>query len=396
MSFDQGGQTRLRELIPLNAPELSGNEWTYLKECLDTGWVSAAGPFVDRFESEVAAYVGARNGVAVGNGTAGLHVGLRIVGVEPGDEVIVSSLSFIASANAITYCHAFPVFMDADPATWHIDPVKVRSFLQNECEVRSGQCFNKRTSRRVKAILPVHILGLACEIDRIVDMAREFHLKVVEDAAEAMGVRYRGLHAGTFGDVGVFSFNGNKIITSGGGGMLVTDSDSLAEYARYLSTQAKDDPVEYIHREAGFNYRMSSLQAAVGVAQLERIDEFIAKKRAIASSYEAALSGLDGLTTMPVPDGVEPTYWLYTVLMSNDTTLERRREVIRILNANGVGARPLWHTLHDLPPYQSCQAYEIEHSSALYRRAISLPTSVGLRDEDLAVCIEQLRKTLQA
>lgn len=396
MSFDKGSPARLGELIPLNAPELGGNEWTYLKECLDTGWVSAAGPFVDRFESEVAAYVGARNGVAVANGTAGLHVGLRIVGVEPGDEVIVSNLSFIASANAITYCQAVPVFMDVDPATWHIDPAKVGRFLRNECEIRSGQCFNKRTGRRVKAILPVHILGLACEIDRIVELAREFHVKVVEDAAEAMGVRYRGRHPGTFGDVGVFSFNGNKIITSGGGGMVVTGSDSLAKYARYLTTQAKDDPVEYIHRETGFNYRLSNLQAAVGVAQLERIDEFIAKKRAIACSYEAALSSLDGVTLMPVPAGVEPTYWLYTVLMSEGTTLERRREVIRTLNANGVGARPLWHTLHDLPPYQSCEAYEIEHSTALYHRAISLPTSAGLRDEDLAVCIELLRKTLQA
>ena len=229
-------------VVPLSIPEIRGNEWKYLKECLDTGWVSSVGSFVDRFEREIAAYVGAKYAVATINGTAALHTALQVIGLRPDDEVLVSDLTFVSPVNAVRYLQANPVFIDSHPVTWQIDPDKVARFLAEESEARDNGCYNRRTGRRIRAILPVHILGLSCEIDRIVDLARQYGLLIVEDAAEAMGVRFQGHHVGTFGDVGVLSFNGNKIITAGGGGMLVTDNPNYAKYARYLTTQAKDDP----------------------------------------------------------------------------------------------------------------------------------------------------------
>ncbi len=373
--------------IPLSVPELTGNEWTYVKECLDTGWVSSVGPFVDRFEREIAAYAGSAHAVAVVNGTAALHIALRVVGVQPEDEVLVSTLSFIAPANAIRYCQAHPVFFDAHPHTWQMDVEKVRQFLQEMCEVRSGACINRRTGRVVRAILPVHILGLACEMDAITDIARQHCLRIVEDAAEAVGVRYRGRHPGTFGDIGVLSFNGNKIITCGGGGMLLTSSADYAKQARYLTTQAKDDEAEYVHHAVGYNYRLTNLQAAVGVAQLEQIDAFVAKKRAIAATYEAAFSRLPAITLMPTPPHTESSYWLYTILLDSQTTLADRQQVMQRLQAAGIGVRPLWHPLHRLPPYRQCETVSIEHADRLYVRALSLPCSVGLQPSEQQRCI---------
>ena len=381
-------------VVPLSIPEICGNEWKYIKECLDTGWVSSVGSFVDRFEAEFASCVGARYAVATVNGTAALHTALKVIGLSPGEEAIVSNLTFIAPVNAVRYCQAHPVLMDADPETWQMDTRKVAHFLETECEICAGGCFNKRTGRRVRAMLPVHILGLSCEIDRLVDLGRKYGLRVVEDAAEAMGVRYRGRHVGTFGDVGVFSFNGNKIVTAGGGGMLVSDNPAYAEYARYLTTQAKDDTLESVHNEVGYNYRLTNIQAALGVAQLERIEEFITKKRAIARAYEEAFSDLGGITTMPTPPNSEPTYWLYTVLLDKQTSLAGRKAVIKRLHENGIGARPLWHTIHNLPPYRYCQAYQIEHSIRLYERGVSLPCSVGLSSNDLQRCITAFRQNI--
>lgn len=373
--------------IPLSVPEFHGNEWKYIKECLDTGWVSSVGPFVDRFERELAAYVGAKYAVAVVNGTAALHTALRVIGLQPEEEVIVSNLTFVAPVNAIRYCQAYPILMDAHPETWQMDPEKVADFLETECEVRAEQCFNRHTGRRVRAILPVHILGLACEMERIAEIASRYYLRVVEDAAEALGVRYQGRHVGTFGDVGVFSFNGNKIITTGGGGMVVTNDLAYADYARYLTTQAKDDALEYVHNEVGYNYRLTNIQAALGLAQLEQIDAFIVRKRAIARAYREAFCDLDGITPMPTPPRTQPTYWLYSVLLDQGTSLVRRKAVVRYLNESHVGARPFWHTIHDLSPYRDCQAFQIEHSIGLYERGVSLPCSVGLDAKDLQKCI---------
>lgn len=382
--------------IPLSVPDLRGNEQKYLAECVETGWVSSVGPFVDRFERDVAAYVGAAHAVAMASGTAALHTALRIAGVEPEDEVLVSDLTFIAPVNAIRYCQAHPVLVDAHPATWQLDVEQVARFLRTECERRDAHCYNRTTGRRVRAVIPVHILGLSCEIDRIVELARAYHLQVIEDAAESMGVRYRGRHLGTFGDLGVFSFNGNKTITSGGGGMLVTNDPQRAGYARYLTTQARDDAIEAIHNEIGYNYRLTNIQAALGVAQLERIEEFIAKKRAIAHFYESALTHLPGITLMPASPHTQASYWLYTILLAKGTTLSRRQAVIKRLHAAGIGARPLWHPIHGLPPYRDCRVVGGGCATDLYARAVSLPSSVGLSEADLKRCVAVVTQSLLA
>lgn len=380
--------------IPLSEPTLDGNELTYIRECLETGWVSSAGPFVDRFESELARYVGSSHAVAVINGTAGLHTALQVAGVGPDTEVLVPSLSFIAAANAIRYCGAFPVFMDVDRESWQLDAAKVVEFLDSRCRVEGDKCVNLASSRTVRAILPVHALGLTCDMDPIREAADRFGLAIVEDAAEGLGARYRGRHVGTFGAVGVLSFNGNKTVTSGGGGMIVTDDPVLARRALYLTTQAKDDPKEYFHSEVGYNYRLSNLQAALGLAQLEQADRFIARKREIAGAYRTAFEDLPSITAMPEPDGVSATFWLYTILLAAGTSALDRRGVIDRLNRDGVGARSLWHPVHALPPYIADESYRIEHSTTLFERAISLPSSSGLSDETLDRCIAICKRHL--
>lgn len=409
---EERGTAVPHELIPLSVPELGGNEWIYLKECLDTGWVSSAGPFVDRFERKIAEYLEATYAVAVVNGTAGLHLALRVLGVQPDDEVLVPTLTFIAPVNAVRYCGAYPVFVDADPTTWQMDTEKVRAFLREQCEIRevvpgNRECWNTRTRRRVRAMLPVHILGLACAMDEIMELAREYRLRVIEDAAEAIGVRYKHRHAGTWGHVGVFSFNGNKTMTCGGGGMVVTDGKAYREYAqqwlerdedkpqqwaanaRYLSTQAKDDPKEYHHKDIGYNYRLSNLQAAVGLAQLERLPEFLEKKRMIAQRYREAFAGVSEIAPMPEQEGA--AYWLYTILVPSRA---QRDALLARLAEERIEARPLWHPIHRLPPYRHCEAVAIEHAVRLYERGISLPSSVGLTESALHRCITLVKQEL--
>ena len=380
--------------IPLCVPEIHGNEWKYIKECLDTNWVSSVGSFVDRFEQAVADYVGATHAVATVNGTAALHVALLVAGVQPDDEVLVPAVSFVAPANAVRYVGAWPVFVDVDPLYWQIDPEKVMRFLERDCGWQNGRLVNSKTGRRVKAILPVDILGHPCDMEPILHIARKYDLVIIEDATESLGARYRGSMVGSLADIACFSFNGNKIITTGGGGMVVTNDGSWAERARYFTTQAKDDPVEYIHNEIGYNYRLSNIQAAMGVAQMERIEEFVERKRAIARTYEAAFSELEGTTVMLTQPHTEPTFWLYTILLNRDATLDDRKTVINELNERGIGARPLWHTLHDLRPYQDCQAVQIEHSVRLYERGVSLPSSVGLTASDQEMCIAAVREAI--
>ncbi|PYS03038.1 MAG: LegC family aminotransferase [Acidobacteria bacterium] len=383
-------------MIPLCIPEIRGNEWKYLKACLDTGWVSSAGPFVDRFEREMAAYVGSPHSIATVTGTAGLHVALKMIGLQPDEEVIVPDLTFVASVNAVRYCQAHPVFMDVDSQTWQMDPEKLERFLTTECEPRESQCFNKLSGRRVRAVLPVHVFGNACEIDRIVDLAKQYGLRVVEDAAGSIGVRYKGRHVGTFGDAGVISFNGNKTITAGGGGMIFTSDPERAKYARYLTTQAKNEGLEFFHMEVGFNYRLSNLHAAIGVAQLELVEEFLEKKRSIAKRYNEAFRDFADITVMPATPHTEAAYWQYMLLLAAGTTIEKRKAVLKGLFDNGVAARPFWHPIHSLPPYKAYQAYQIEHSVRLYERGIGLPCSVGLSSNDLEKAIATFKKVVTA
>jgi perosamine synthetase len=339
-------------------------------------------------------YVGTKHAVATVNGTAALHVALLVAGVDPDDEVLVSDLTFIAPANAIRYVSAWPVFMDAEPRYWQMDPQKVADFLDRECRWQNGRLVNRTTGRRVKAILPVHILGHPCDMDPILDAARKYNLAVIEDATETLGARYKGRMVGHLGDIACFSFNGNKLITTGGGGMIVTDNHQWAERARYLTTQAKDDPIEYIHNEIGYNYRLSNIQAAIGVAQMEQIEGFIAKKRAIARVYEKAFRELNYITPMPTQPSTEPAFWLYTILLHQKTTSDERKAIIRKLNENGIGSRPLFYPIHGLPPYRNCQSYQIEHAFHLYHRSVSLPSSVGLKAHDLGRCIAAVKEII--
>lgn len=376
--------------IPLSAPEIRGSEWKYVKECLDTGWVSSAGPFVNRFERMVAEYVGARWGVATCSGTAALHIGLLVAGVLPDDEVIVPTLTFIAPANAVRYCGAWPVFMDADPVYWQMDVGKLADFLSKQCAMKNGELINKGTGRRVKAVLPVHLLGHPCDMDAIIETARRCALVVIEDASESLGARYKDRPVGHLGDIACFSFNGNKIITTGGGGLIVTDNAEWGRRAKYLTTQAKDDPVEYVHREIGYNYRLTNLQAALGCAQLERIDNYIASKRRTAARYSEALSDLPGVTCMFEAPWASSIFWMYTILLDRDVFGADSRTLMRYLERASIQSRPLWEPLHLSFPYRECQSYHCEVSERIYRDALNLPNSVGLKDADQRRVVEAL------
>lgn len=376
--------------IPLSVPEIRGNEWEYIRTCLETGWVSSVGAFVDRFERQVAEYTGAQYAIATMNGTAALHVALLIAGVQPDDEVLVSDLTFIASANAICYAQAWPVFIDAEPRYWQMDPQKLADFLQRECAFQNGHLQNKSTGRRIRAILPVHILGHPCDLDAIRHIARQYDLPMVEDAAEALGTKYKTQAIGATADIACFSFNGNKIITTGGGGMIVTNRADWANRARYLTTQAKDDPVEFIHGEIGFNYRLSNIQAAMGCAQLERLPDCIRAKQRIAKTYTDVLSPLPGLHPHPTSPWAFHTHWLYTLRVDPNAFGTDSRTLQSIMHEKNIQTRPLWQPMHLSPAHAKSQAYHCDTAEKLYRESISLPCSVSLSGTDQQRVIETI------
>ena len=366
--------------IALCIPEIGGNEWRYVKDCLDTGWVSSVGAYVDRFERSVADCVGAKHAVATVNGTSALHVALRVAGVEPGDEVLVSTLTFIAPANAIRYAGAWPVFIDAEPEFWQMDPQRVADFLEKECAWSDGALRNRATGRRVRALLPVHILGHPVDLDPLLALARKFGLPVIEDATEGLGASYRGERVGRGGDIACFSFNGNKIITTGGGGMIVTGDETWAARAKYLTTQAKDDPVEYEHREIGYNYRLTNIQAAIGCAQMEQLDGFIAAKRRIAAAYRAALAGVPGITPMREAAWAASNAWLFTVRIDPAAFGRSSRELLAALSAEGIQTRPLWQPMHRSAAHAGSPHADGEVADALCAECLSLPCSAGLTE----------------
>jgi perosamine synthetase len=382
MSFEPGAPTP-EGFIPLTVPEIRGNEWRYVKECLDTGWVSSVGPFVDRFEKEMAACAGTKHAVAAVNGTSALHVGLLVAGVKPDDEVLVSTLTFIAPANAVRYAGAWPVFVDAEPDYWQMDPQRVSDFLEKECRWEKGGLRNRATGRRVKAIIPVHILGHPVDLKPILELAREFELVVIEDATESLGSKYHGRPTGSLADMACFSFNGNKIITTGGGGMLVTDNEAWARHAKHLTTQAKADPVEYIHDEIGYNYRLTNLHAAMGCAQLEQLDDFVAKKRQIAQAYVEALKGVPGLTPMSEALWAFSNFWMFTILIDSKQFGMNSRQLLKFLAEKKIQSRPLWQPIHLSPAHAASQPPPCKVAQMLYENCLSLPCSVGIRLEDV-------------
>jgi perosamine synthetase len=369
--------------IPLCVPFLGGREREYLQECLDTNMVSSVGGFVKRFEQELAAFVGASHAVALVNGTSALHLALMLAGVQRDDEVVTSTLSFIAPANAIRYLDAWPVFIDADAQYWQLDTQKVADFLASQCiREGDGELRNKGTGRRIAAILPVHILGHPVDLDPLLSLAAQYDLPVVEDATESLGARYRGTMTGTRGLAGCFSFNGNKLITTGGGGMLVTDDAAVAARAKYLSTQAKDNPIEFVHGAVGFNYRLTNIAAALGCAQLENIGTYIDAKRQIARRYEQALHALPGIQVMREAEWATSVSWMYTVLIDSEVTGVSSREVLEQLDAQGIQTRPLWQPLHQSPAHAGAFKTHCPVAERLAQQALSLPCSVNLTTQD--------------
>jgi perosamine synthetase len=380
------------EFIPLIEPEIRGNESRYVQQCLDTGWVSSAGPFVDRFEQMVAEQCGCPHAIATVNGTSALHIALLVAGIQPDDEVLVSTMTFIAPVNSIRYAGAWPVFIDAESQHWQMDPERVAEFLENGCAWRDGSLHNRNTGRRVTAIIPVHVLGHPVDLDPILTVARKFGLKVIEDATEGLGATYRGRPLGSIGDIGCFSFNGNKLITTGGGGMIVTANPEWARKAKYLTTQAKDDPVEYIHGEIGYNYRLTNIQAAMGCAQMEQLETYIAAKRAIADRYWQELSDIPGIVPMRQATWARSTYWMYTVLVKEKEFGLTSRELLQSLAARKIQCRPLWQPIHQSPAHALSRTGELPVAEQLYREALSLPCSVGLSESAQGRVIEQLRR----
>jgi perosamine synthetase len=367
--------------IPLCAPEIRGNEWNYVKECLDTAWVSTVGSFVDRFERSVADAVGALYAVATNSGTSALHVALLAAGVEPDDEVLVSTLTFIAPANAIRYSRAWPVFVDASIDHWQMDAHKAEEFLTEQCQWRDGALRNRITGRRVRAILPVHILGHPVEMDSILALARRFKLAVIEDATESLGAEYRDKPVGHLGDIACFSFNGNKLITTGGGGMIVTDNAEMARRARHLTTQAKDDPLEYVHSEIGYNYRLTNIQAAMGVAQMEQLATYLRLKRSIAHTYNHAFRHLAGLTPLREASWARSACWMYTILIDEQEFGTDSRTLLHELGERDIQSRPLWQPLHLSKAHTGAATTDCSVSEELNLKALSLPCSVGLTKE---------------
>lgn len=375
----------------LSAPFLNGNEWTYIQDCLDTGWVSSVGKYVSLFEQQVADYVGAKYGIACVNGTAALHISLMMAGVKAGNYVILPNVTFIASANAVKYLGAEPILIDACETTWQMDLDLLAHFLAEKTEIDgAGNCILKENKQRIAAIMPVHVLGNLCDMTKLLTIAETYHLPIVEDSTEALGSTFDGKFAGTFGKLGCFSFNGNKIITTGGGGVIVTDDEILAKKAKHLTTQAKSHKTEYIHDEIGYNYRLVNILAALGVAQLEQLPHFLERKTAISSYYHQALSSLSNVSFQAVLPQVKENHWLYTFQHP------QAHELLGFLNTQGIESRPLWLPMNQLSMFaQAIFVSEKNVSAHLHQTCLSIPCSVNITAEEQAYVVAQIHAFLQ-
>jgi perosamine synthetase len=362
----------------LHEPRFQGNESAYLQDCLDSTFVSSVGPFVDRFESELAEYTGARHAITVVNGTAALHVALLLAGVERDDEVLIPALSFVATANAVHYCGAVPHFVDSDERTLGMDPVALRRRLEDVAELRAGGVFNRQTGRRIRTIVPMHTFGHPSDVLALLEVARDFSMNLVEDSAESLGSFMNGQHTGTFGLLGVLSFNGNKTITTGGGGAILTDDSVLARRAKHLTTTAKVPHLwEYIHDEVGFNYRLPNLNAALGCAQMEQLPDFLGSKRRLYERYQQAFEAVAGVSMFREPEGSSSNYWLQALVL-DESNISKRDSLLTGLNEAGFMSRPAWMLLNRLAPYAGCPAAPLPTAEYLQLRVINLPSSAGL------------------
>jgi perosamine synthetase len=364
--------------VGLHEPRFGGREWDYLKECLDSTFVSSVGKFVDRFEADLATFTGAKRAIAVVNGTAALHVALLLAGVEPGDEVLVPTLTFVATANAVAYCHATPHFVDSEFRTLGLDAVALREHLLSTTEQRDGHCVNRATGRVIRAMVPMHAFGHPCDIDRLLSLSSEFGIVLVEDAAESLGSYVGSRHTGTFGLVGTLSFNGNKTITTGGGGALLTNDDAVGARAKHLTTTAKQSHRwAFLHDQVGYNYRLPNLNAALGCAQLEQLHEFVADKRRLHDAYARRFEGLAGVQLMKEPTGCTSNYWLQALLLDEDQA-QLRDAVLGATNDAGYMTRPAWTLMHRLPAFAACPRAALQVAESIERRLINIPSSAGL------------------
>ena len=361
------------DFVPLHEPTFNEKELEYVTDCIQTGWVSSVGAYVTRFEEDLAKFVGVKRAVAVVNGTAALHIALKVAGVEADDEVLMPSLTFIATANAVSYCGAIPHFIDVHEETLGVDPYKLDTYLTEISELRNGELFNKETNRRIKALVPMHTFGHAVELEELQVICEKYHLILVEDAAESLGTYYKGKQTGSFGKVSAISFNGNKIMTTGGGGAILTDDEALADYAKHITTTAKvPHRWEFEHDEVAFNYRLPNINAALGCAQLEKMPEFIKQKRALTAFYEELVAPLEGVTLFKEPANSFSNYWLQTLIL--DDTLVRD-DVLAFLNDHGVMSRPIWTPLHKLKPYRDCPRADLSTIERLNKKIINIPST---------------------
>lgn len=364
--------------VGLHEPTFRGNEWNYLKDCLDSTFVSSVGRYVDRFESELANYCGSRYAVAVVNGTAALHVALKLAGVTAGDEVLTPALTFVATANAVSYCGATPHFVDSEIGTLGVDAVKLRGYLDRCADISSGRCINRSTGRIIRAVIPMHTFGHPTNLDELMAVSKEFGIVMVEDAAESLGSYYKDRHTGTFGSIGTLSFNGNKTITTGGGGALLTDDPDIAKRAKHITTTAKQPHAwEYRHDEIGFNYRMPNLNAALGCAQLEKLPDMLGAKRRLYALYRDAFSEIGGVDLMGEPRDCRSNYWLQTLILHPENE-EFRDAVLRETNGAGIMTRPVWILMQKLAQFSQCPSMDLSCAESLAARVINIPSSSHL------------------
>lgn len=374
--------------IPLALPHLTGNELKYIQDCLETNWITSVGKYIPLFEHKVAEYTKSKYAIAVSSGTAALHLALLAVGVERNDVVVLPNLSFVASVNAIHYCGAEPLFVDITQDTWQLDSTLLESFLEKDCFIENNSCFIKNSKKRIKAILPVHILGNVGEMQNILTLAQKYHITVVEDAAESLGSFYKNTHTGCLADVGIISFNGNKVVTTGGGGMILTQNEQIAQKVRHWANQSKADLHEYYHDEVGYNYRLINLLAAIGLAQMEQLEHFLKQKEYIYHFYHQNLS--EKVTFQKSLSDVKPNNWLTTFLSNQSKTIQEA------LEKQGIQTRKLWYPLNRLPMHQNATYItENDHTWQIYEQSVSLPSGVGLKEENLKQIVQTILEAIK-
>lgn len=366
--------------IALHEPEFAGNEWAYVKDCLDTGWVSSVGAYVDRLESDLASYTGVSHAVVAVNGTAALHICLLLAGVRPGDEVLAPALTFVATANAVAYAGATPHFVDSETRTLGVDPQKLEEHLSRTARLHGGECVNVSTGAPIRALVVMHAFGHPCDLDALKAVADRWNIVLVEDAAESLGSTYRGVHTGNVGKVSALSFNGNKVLTTGGGGAILTNDPGLARRAKHLTTTARvADGWNFVHDEIGYNYRLPNLNAALGCAQLERLADMVVRKRRLADAYKKAFATVSGASFLSEPEGAASNYWLNTVVLDQDHA-GHHWAALRVLNEAGYMSRPVWRLMHLLPMYAGCPRSDLTTAESLAVRVLNIPSSPRLAE----------------